>query len=83
MFLQIVSVLGASLLLGAFFAISRGWIRAQDRVYGLMNLAGSLLLLWVAIVDLRWGFILLEVAWAGISIPAVVRPGKARQLPQP
>ena len=72
MFMQIVSLAGAAFLLGAFGANSRGWLRPQDRIYGVMNLIGALLLLWVAVVDLRWGFIILEVAWAAVSIPAIV-----------
>lgn len=83
MFLQIMSVVGACCLLGAFFANSRGWIHAQDRSYGVLNFLGAVLLLWVAIVDDRWGFILLEVAWAVIALPTILWPGKARGIPKP
>lgn len=83
MFFQFVSLLGAALLLGAFFANSRGWIHAQDRLYGALNFFGALLLLWVAIVDQRLGFIILEVTWAAISIPAILKPDASRVVPGP
>lgn len=71
---QIISVLGATLILVAYGANHRGWMGPPDRIYNLINLLGALLLLWVAIVDDRWGFILLEVVWAAISIPRLIRP---------
>ena len=39
-----------------------------------MNLLGGVLLLWVAIVDQRIGFVILEAAWAIIAIPPLFRP---------
>jgi len=36
-----------------------------------------LLLLWVALVDRRWGFILLEAVWALVSIPPLLRRSSA------
>ena len=72
---QTLSLAGAGLILLAYVANQRGWLGPRDRSYNLMNLVGSLLLLWIAIVDWRWGFIVLETAWAGISIPPLFRPG--------
>jgi hypothetical protein len=83
MLLQVVSLLGAALLLGAFFANTRGWLNPRGRLYGVMNLVGALLLLWVAVADMRWGFIVLEVAWAAAALPAVVKPGGSPLLPEP
>jgi len=41
-----------------------------------MNLIGGALLLWVAIVDQRIGFVVLEAAWALIAIPPLFRPSE-------
>lgn len=70
---QTMSLVGAGLILLAYVANQRGWLAPRDRGYNLMNLAGSLLLLWVALADWRWGFIVLEAAWAAISIPPLFR----------
>ena len=70
---QTVSLFGAGLILLAYIANQRGWVGPKDRLYALTNLVGSLLLLWVALVDFRWGFIILEAAWAGASVPPLFR----------
>lgn len=75
---QILSLAGAFLILTAYAANQRGRLGPSDRGYNLMNLAGSLLLLWVAVVDWRWGFIVLEGTWAGLSVIPLVRPRTAR-----
>ncbi len=75
---QILSLAGAFLILAAYAANQRGRLGPSDRGYNLMNLAGSLLLLWVAVVDWRWGFIVLEGVWAGLSVIPLVRPPTAR-----
>ena len=74
MFFQLVSLVGAALLLAAYLAINRRWLKPHHRLYNLMNLFGGALLLWVAIVDQRIGFVVLEAAWAIIAIPPLIRP---------
>ena len=74
MFFQLVSLLGAFLILVAYLAINRRWMNPHHRIYNLMNLVGGLLLLWVAIEDRRIGFMVLEAAWAIIAVPPLVRP---------
>lgn len=76
MFLQVISFVGALLILGAYFSYQRGWLGREHRLYSLMNFAGGALLAWVAIVDQRWGFVLLEGTWALLSIPALIKPPK-------
>lgn len=72
-FHQILSLAGAGLILAAYVANQRGVLGPGHAAYNLMNLAGSLLLLWVAVVDWRWGFIVLEASWALASIPPLLR----------
>ena len=71
---QIGSLVGAFLILSAYVLNQRGVIGPSHRSYSAMNLVGSLILLWIAIVDQRWGFILLETAWALASIPPLLKP---------
>lgn len=70
---QILSLIGALLILFAYGANQTGRLGPGHRGYNLLNLAGSLLLFWVAVADWRWGFMLLEGAWAGISVVPIVR----------
>lgn len=73
MLFQVVSLMGAVLILGAYAANQRGWIGPDHTSYNVMNLAGALLLLWVAVIDGRLGFIFLEVVWAGVTLPPLWR----------
>ena len=73
MLVQVISLLGASLILGAYMANQRGWSGPTGPLYNVANLAGALLLLWVAVVDRRLGFILLEAVWAFVTIPPLLR----------
>ena len=74
MLFQLVSLAGALFILAAYLAINRRWMGPDHRLYNLMNLLGGVLLLWVAIVDQRIGFVILEAAWAIIAIPPLFRP---------
>jgi hypothetical protein len=78
---QIISVLGAVMILIAYAGNQRSWMRRESALYNVLNLVGSGLLAWVAILDRRVGFIFLETAWALLSIPPLIalrngpRPG--------
>jgi hypothetical protein len=72
MFYQIISLAGAIMILAAYAGNQRGWTDKTHLSYNLLNLVGSGLLAWVAIVDQRWGFIFLETAWAVFSIPPLI-----------
>ena len=73
MLMQTVSLLGALMILGAYIAIQRHWVIPEDRLYNILNLVGAGLLGWVAVVDRRAGFILLELVWALVAIPPLLR----------
>lgn len=75
MFYQLISLLGAALILLAYLANTQEWLGPKDRSYNFMNLVGGLLLFWIAVVDRRAGFMVLELTWALIAIPPLLRPG--------
>jgi hypothetical protein len=75
---QLASVAGAIMVLLAYLGYQRNWMSKEQPVYNLLNLVGSALLAWVAIVDRRWGFILLEVIWALLSVPPLVAMARSR-----
>ncbi len=77
---QVVSVAGAVMILAGYAALQRGALTQEDRWFNLLNFVGSSLLAWIAIVDRRWGFILLEVIWALLSLPPLLR---RKRSPEP
>ncbi len=70
---QAISVAGALMILAAYATLQRGILTKEDRLFNILNFVGSSLLAWIAIVDRRWGFILLEVIWALLSLPPLLR----------
>lgn len=78
---QIVSVVGAVLILGAYAALQANRLDQKGRTFCLMNFFGSALLTWIAVVDQRVGFIVLEGAWALLSLVPLVRPARPARPP--
>jgi hypothetical protein len=71
---QLVSLAGAALILVAYVALQRGWLPRETRAYNALNLAGSVLLTYAAVRNWNLGFIILEGAWALLSLPGTIRP---------
>jgi hypothetical protein len=78
MLFQAISLVGAVLVLSGYVALQRRWLSGEDRLFNFLNFAGAGLLTWVAIVDRRIGFIVLEGAWALLSLPGVIRGRRTR-----
>ena len=79
--LQVISVLGALAILGAFAANLFGWIQPSNLWYSVANLLGSAVLTVVAVVDRQLGFILLEGTWALVSLWGIFSTLRGRQVP--
>jgi membrane protein implicated in regulation of membrane protease activity len=71
--IQLVSVLGSLLVLVAYVASQFGYLSAKGLAFAYANIVGSGILAVVAALEAQWGFLLLEVAWALVSVVAVVR----------
>ena len=78
MFYQIISLIGAAMILAAYVGLQYGRFVREDRLFNVLNFAGSALLAWIAIIDWRVGFIVLEASWALLSIPGMFRRKRAR-----
>ena len=64
---QGIQVVGALLILTAFAAVQFDRMRPDSRLYLMLNLAGSIVLAYLALRDSQWGFLLLEGVWAIVS----------------
>jgi hypothetical protein len=70
---QVIQVAGALLILAGFAAAQFGWLTVSSRAYLVLNLAGSVILTYLAWAEEQWGFLLLEVVWAAVSLWSLVR----------
>ena len=71
--LQIVSLLGAMLLLVAYACHQNGAMDSRKPMYNILNAIGSACLGYVAFFPFKIGFVILEGAWVAISIWALLR----------
>lgn len=71
---QIVSLIGAILILTAYVGHQRGLLSSARATYHWMNFLGALALTVVAFRAEQWGFVLLEGAWAAVSVPPLLWP---------
>jgi len=71
--IQAISIVGALAVLLAYTANQFGWTDASNLRYQLANLSGSSILTVVAVIEVQLGFILLEGAWALISLWGLVK----------
>ncbi len=77
--LQVVSVLGALAILAAYAANQFGLIGPPNLSYSAMNFGGSAVLAVIAVVEVQWGFILLEGVWAILSLWGMVTVLRGRE----
>ncbi len=70
--LQIISVVGALAILGVYVANQFRLIGPSNMSYSVMNFVGSAVLTVIAVIEVQWGFILLEAVWALVSLWGII-----------
>ena len=73
---QVLSAIGAVLILGAFWALQTKRVGADHRSYQLVNLVGAALLATAAAMTHGWSFVVLNAVWALVALWALVRPAR-------
>ena len=66
--IQLISVAGALLILLPFAGSQLGRLSPHSLAYQVMNLVGAASLTTVAVIEVQYGFILLEGIWTIMSI---------------
>lgn len=67
-FIQTVSLLGAFLILVAYWGHQRGWMNPRSTAYNLLNAIGGAFLAYVALNPFQAGFFILECVWVVLSL---------------
>ena len=70
---DVIGVGAALLVLGAFVGAQMGRLTTHSAPYLWLNLIGTSVLAYLALLDRTWGFVLLEGVWAIVSAVALVR----------
>ncbi|HVQ93105.1 MAG TPA: hypothetical protein VMU51_18860 [Mycobacteriales bacterium] len=73
MLYQVVQVAGSLLILGAFVGALLGRVDQASYRYLILNAVGSAVLTVTAVINVEWGFILLEGVWALVSLYSIAR----------
>ena len=71
---QVLSAIGAALILFAFWALQTKRLRVEQTSYQLANLLGAGLLATSAFMTESWSFVVLNTVWALVALWALLRP---------
>jgi hypothetical protein len=73
---QLISLVGALMILGAYGAQQFHKISATSSLYLVLNFVGAVILAIIAIRAQQVGLSLVEIAWALISLFMLLKPGR-------
>lgn len=80
MLIQGISVVGACVVLYAFYMQQQGGWQPTEIRYLACNFVGTAVLTVVAWIGSQWGFVLVEAIWAIVSLRGLIRATRARRL---
>lgn len=76
-----LELVGAVLILAGFTLAQLRLLDQHSLVYLVLNLIGSFVLAVIALVDERWGFLLLEGVWSIVSAISLANVLRRRDRP--
>lgn len=77
-----IGLFGVSFILMAYFLINTNRIKPDNIRYQLLNLVGSLLILVSLFFHWNTSSVVIEIAWAFISLLGIQRSFQTRQTPK-
>lgn len=83
MLIQGISVVGACVVLYAFYMQQQGAWQSNEIRYLACNFVGTAVLTVVAWIGSQWGFVLIEAIWAIVSFRGLMRARRARPSAAP
>jgi hypothetical protein len=75
---QVLSIIGAALVLGAFGLLQTGRMHTEQVSYQLANVVGPALLATAAIMTEAWAFVVLNVVWGVFAAFKLAEIARAR-----
>jgi hypothetical protein len=70
---DIVGILGVTIVLVAYFFLQLNKLQVSSYIYSIINAVGSLLILFSLYFDWNLSAVVIEIAWAGISMMGIIR----------
>jgi hypothetical protein len=77
-FIQTLSLLGAFLILIAYWGHQRGWMNPKSATYNVLNAIGAGFLAYVALNPFQAGFLVLECIWTALSLVTLYKVLRVR-----
>jgi hypothetical protein len=80
---QVLSIAGAAMVLGAFAALQFRKVGPRNLVYLVLNVLGSGCLAVAAALETLWAFVVLNSVWGLVSLRSLIQVGSDRQRTAP
>jgi hypothetical protein len=80
---EVIQILGAVAILTAFALAQFHKLHVTSRTYLVLNFVGAAVLFVVAFSEQQWGFVMLEIVWAAVSLWSLIQSLRGRQPSSP
>lgn len=70
---DIISIMGVAIILVAYFLLQWERLDARSYAFSLLNIIGSLMILYSLLYDWNLSAVLIEISWVCISVVGLLR----------